>query len=390
MRNLEDIGQFPFTTSDHLQVRGAEFLCVSQSEVERVVTLRIPDSDTIGRRLYFTKDEVEETVDFFHHGMVALVEAGQKVLILIPGERPDTVGDLLVRALARMAVEGIVYGFVKDPEHALREISRLDIDVLVGIPTQILSLVRHDDGDCIRPGRIKSVLLSSDYVSPAIVEELRRAWGCQVFNHYGSAEMGFGGGVECQALRGYHMREADLYFEIVDPQTGKIQQYGQPGEIVFTTLKRRAMPLIRYRTGDLSRFLPGPCPCGSTLRRLDKVRGRINEFVKLGANHWLGTPDLDDNLFSVSELLDYRAVLNDCKGRDQLDIIIDVGSRHGEGVLNKVRNALMETQVLRDAIDDGSVSLGPLTFGSLNPTETSAFKRSVSDHRGDDTRRLRH
>ena len=296
LRNLDDIGQFPFTTSDHLQGRGTEFLCVSQSEIERVVTLRILGSDTIIRRLYFTANEVEQTVDFFHHGMSTLVEAGQKVLILMPGERPDTVGDLLVRALARMGVEGIVYGFVQDAAHALREIDRLNIDVLVGIPTQALSLTRHDDCAFVRTGRIKSVLLSSDYVSPAIVVDLQRAWGCRVFNHYGSTEMGFGGGVECQALHGYHMREADLYFEIVDPQTGKMQQYGQPGEIVFTTLTRRAMPLIRYRTGDLSKFLPEPCPCGSTLRRLDRVRGRISDFVRLGTNHWLGTPDLDDTV----------------------------------------------------------------------------------------------
>lgn len=390
LRNLEDIGQFPFTTSDHLQGRGAEFLCVSQSEIERVVTLRFPGSSATIRRLYFTANEVEQTVDFFHHGMATLVEAGQKVLILMPGERPDTVGDLLVRALARLGVEGIVYGFVQDAAHALREIDRLNIDVLVGIPTQALSLARHDDCAFVRPGRIKSVLLSSDYVSPAIVAEIQRAWVCRVFSHYGSTEMGFGGGVECQALHGYHVREADLYFEIVDPQTGKIQPYGQPGEIVFTTLTRRAMPLIRYRTGDLSRFLTGPCPCGSTLRRLDRVRGRISEFVRLGANHWVGTPDLDDTLFSVSELLDYRAVLNDCEGHDQLNIIIDAGSRQDEGVLNKVRNALMETQALRDAIDDGSVTLGPLTFDLLNPTETSAFKRSVSDQRGHATKRLRH
>ncbi|MGA8832295.1 MAG: DVU_1553 family AMP-dependent CoA ligase [Desulfomonilaceae bacterium] len=387
LRNLEDIGQFPFTTSDHLQGRGAEFLCVSQSEIERVVTLRSPGLDTIIRRLYFTANEVERTVDFFHHGMSTLVEAGQKVLILMPGERPDTVGDLLVRSLARMGVEGIVYGFVQDAAHALREIDRLNIDVLVGIPTQALSLARHDDCAFVRPGRIKSVFLSSDYVSPAIVMELQRAWGCRVFNHYGSTEMGFGGGVECQALHGYHMREADLYFEIVDPQTGKILQYGQPGEIVFTTLTRRAMPLIRYRTGDLSRFLSEPCPCGSTLRRLDRVRGRISDFVRLGTNHWLGTPDLDDTLFAIPGLLDYRAIINDCNHHDKLDMVIDVGSQQSEGVLNKVRNALMETQVLRDAIDDGSLSLGSVIFGSLNPSETSAFKRSVNDHRGEAKKR---
>ena len=92
-------------------------------------------------------------------------------------------------------------------------------------------------------------------------------------------EMGLGGGVECQARRGYHLREADLYFEIVHPQTGEPVTEGETGEIVFTTLTRQGMPLIRYRTGDLSRFIPGQCPCGTTLRTLEKVTRRLSGKV---------------------------------------------------------------------------------------------------------------
>jgi phenylacetate-CoA ligase len=96
-----------------------------------------------------------------------------------------------------------------------------------------------------------------------------------VRNIYGMTEMVFGGAVQCEARSGYHMREADLYFEIVDPVRGHSVPDGEIGEIVFTTLTRIGMPLIRYRTGDLSRFIPEPCPCGSSLRRLDKIAGRI-------------------------------------------------------------------------------------------------------------------
>ena len=71
------------------------------------------------------------------------------------------------------------------------------------------------------PGKPKQVLLSTDHVPQAIVAALESIWGCTVNNHYGMTEMGLGGGVECQARRGYHLREADLYFEIVHPQTGQ-------------------------------------------------------------------------------------------------------------------------------------------------------------------------
>ncbi len=101
------------------------------------------------------------------------------------------------------------------------------------------------------------------------------ALGCEVFAHSGLTETGFGGGVECGAHQGYHLREADLFVEIVDPGTGRPLPDGEPGEIVVSTLCRLAMPLIRYRTGDLGHLLPGPCVCGSPFRRLGAVAGRI-------------------------------------------------------------------------------------------------------------------
>lgn len=92
-------------------------------------------------------------------------------------------------------------------------------------------------------------------------------------------EMGLGGAVSCQNLIGYHFRENDLFIEIVSPETGMPISEGQYGEIVFTTLTRKGMPLIRYRTGDISRWLPGVCPCGSVLKRMDKV---LSRHVKKG------------------------------------------------------------------------------------------------------------
>ncbi len=130
-------------------------------------------------------------------------------------------------------------------------------DSLVGLPGQVLALVRHPAAIMLPPGRIRSVLLSADYVPDAVVREIGRVWGCPVFNHYGMTEMGLGGGVDCRALTGYHLREADLYFEIVDPVDGRPLPEGESGEVVFTTLTRRGMPLIRYRTGRPGRFSPG-------------------------------------------------------------------------------------------------------------------------------------
>jgi phenylacetate-coenzyme A ligase PaaK-like adenylate-forming protein len=121
---------------------------------------------------------------------------------------------------------------------------------------------------------MRTVLLTAEYVSDEALAYVKDAWQCEAFEHYGMTEMGLGGAMSCAAHIGYHPREADMIFEIIDPDSGEPLPEGEPGEVVFTTLTRTAMPLIRYRTGDISRWIPGACPCGSVLKRLDRVRDR--------------------------------------------------------------------------------------------------------------------
>ncbi len=387
LQHLEYFQNLPFTTVEDLRTKGPEFLCVSQNEIKRVVTLPDSDPTTEPRRVYFTADEIDLTLDFFHHGMMSIVQPGQKVLILMPGERPDSVGDLLARALSRMDVQGTVHGLVQDPGFTIQEILRIRPDALVAIPVQALSIVRHEDSSLIPKGLIKNVLLSSDYVSPAIVAELGRVLKCGVFNHYGTTEMGFGGGVECSALQGYHLREADLFIEIVDPVSGLPQPDGICGEVVFSTLTRRGMPLLRYRTGDLSRFLTDPCPCGTVLRRLDTIRGRLTDFVRLGQSHWLSISDLDDILFSVPGVLNFSAVLTNDHEKDILEIKIKTGNPEERSILETVFSVLTHAHVLSEAITDGSLSLKSVTFDKESLVNPSAVKRAIQDKRK--TARLR-
>jgi phenylacetate-coenzyme A ligase PaaK-like adenylate-forming protein len=154
--------------------------------------------------------------------------------------------------------------------------------------------------------QLHSIVLCSDYVPESIVRTLRQVCGCEVFQHYGTTEMGLGGGVDCHAHMGYHLRQADLYFEIVSPATGDPVPDGEMGEVVFTTLHRTGMPLIRYRTGDLSRFLTGPCACGSIVRRLEKIRSRVDGLVSLGTYGSTSIAELDEILFDLPGLQDFR------------------------------------------------------------------------------------
>ena len=312
LASLSDIGRIPFTTSSELAADPFGFLAVSQDEIAHIVTLRTSGSTGEAKRIFFTEGDLEPTVDFFHHGMSTMVQPGQKVAVLMPCERPDSVGDLLIRGLRRMDVAALPYGPVADPSTRRGQSPLSAPTASSAYPSRRSPWPSRPQGAAIGrsdAGVLESVLLSTDYVPRAIAGRLEERWGCRVFNHYGMTETGLGGGVECAALEGYHLREADLFFEIVDHETGAPCPDGAVGEVVFTTLTRKGMPLIRYRTGDIARMIPDSCPCGSALRRMGRASGRWDGAIRLGPGFALTLPDMDEALFGLSGLLDYRAAL---------------------------------------------------------------------------------
>ncbi len=375
---LSEIARIPFTTPSELIDDPSGFLAVRQDDVARIVTLRTSGSTGEAKRLFFTEEDLELTVDFFHHGMSTLVRPGQRVVVLLPGERPDSVGDLLIRGLRRMDVHALAYGPVTDPLHAAEAVASYQAHCLVGIPTQVLAVARTRRGCAIGKASIESILLSTDYVPRAIAETLEEVWGCRVFTHYGMTEMGLGGGVECEALDGYHLREGDLYFEVVDHETGEVCPDGAIGEVVFTTLNRRGMPLIRYRTGDIARIIPEPCPCGSSLRRMERVRGRWDGAVRLGPESTLTLSDMDEALFRLTGLLDYRVTVS--KGRDgRFRLRIDVHRAEGTAPTDReVLQRLNEVDAVRLGIAGANLEIPSVRFSADGRwTTTGVSKRKI-------------
>ena len=379
--DFQEFESLPFTTAQDLAGNPLEFLSVSQSDVARVVTIRSSGTTGQPKRVFFDKADLDLTVDFFQHGMSALVQAGQRVLILMPGGMPGSVGDLLVEGLARMGAAGIVHGPVQEPADALDEILAHRAECLVGIPVQVLSLVRHPESARIPRGFIRSVLLSTDYVPESIVAEIQRTWGCRVYQHYGMTEMGYGGGVECDAQDGYHLREADLLVEIVDPATGRKLPDGVSGEVVVTTLTRRAMPLIRYRTSDMARILPEYCPCGSSLRRLSKVQGRLANAAALGSLNRLHMAALDEALFAIPDVLNFQAELIPANGFSRLCITVHCDPCRFPDTLARVREALARVPAVRDAVAQRLLDIDPIRLSPENWFTTGAAKRTLIDRR---------
>ncbi len=337
--SLEQLRNLQFTTDQQVRDDPHGFLCMSPGRVERIVTL--PTSGTTGppKRLFFSAADQELTRDFFHHGMSTLVEPGDRVGILLPGSLPGSVGTLLDEGLARMEVTSVVLGPVHDPEETLARLAGERCTAIVGIPVQVLELARLNRARPQYRLAVRSVLLSTDRMPQAALEAIQSIWSCTVFDHYGMTEMGLGGGVDCAARVGYHLREADLLFEIVDPVTGQPVLEGEPGEVVFTTLTRDAMPLVRYRTGDVSRFIPGACPCGSVLRRLAHIDARLDSAVPIGAR-CITQKELDECLLPLPGVVDVRGTVEYQNDSARLRVAVKWCAGYAPLDTLKLKNAL--------------------------------------------------
>ncbi|HNR11949.1 MAG TPA: AMP-binding protein [Thermodesulfobacteriota bacterium] len=379
---LEDLAALPVTTSKDIRNNPLHFICGSQDEIERVVTLASSGTTGEPKRIFFTRQDQEETMDFFRVGMSALVEAGDRVLILFPGERPGSAGDLLLRALDRIGVRGIPHGLVHDISSTLDIIGGEKVDCLVGIPYQILALTR---GKALRrttrPYRLKSILLSGDYVSPALIATIEQEWACAAFIHYGMTEMGLGGAVQCGARVGLHPRESDLYFEIIDPVTSVSVPPGEEGEIVFTTLTTGGMPLIRYRTGDVSRFLPDPCLCGTMLRRLDRIKDRVSGSVELAEGARLTMPDLEDALCPIEGLLGFSATIDRYSTQERLTVRAEFLESHRDAAIRALDAALNTLPAIRVARATSALIVSVETGSGYTLGTAGLSKRRILDQR---------
>jgi phenylacetate-CoA ligase len=370
---MDDIERIPTMSSSDIAGNPGSLVCVPQSEISRIVTLDTSGTTGNPKRIYFTEDDLELTVEFFMHGMKTLVGSEDKVLILLPGEKFGSVGYVLREALSRIGVFSEVHGVINDMDRCIADIKRLGINCLVGIPVQVLGL------SCVANMQgitgINSVLLSADYVPEPVAERIEENLGCTVYSHYGMTEMGFGGGVECSAFEGYHLRESDLYFEILDPDSGMTLEDGLLGEVAFTTLNRKGMPLIRYRTGDISRMIAGGCGCGSSFRRLDKIMGRMSDFIELSPGIFISLPELDEVVFKVRGVVNYKVKLYKGSFTNAIKLLIKT-SPEFTGT-DQVVEKLMENRKIRVAALRGQLIVMPVGFLDYVECSTGMVKRKI-------------
>ena len=329
LQTRADLALLPLLTARDLLE--ADLLAVSQSQVQRVMTLHTSGTTGPAKRLSFVADDVDATRDFFLHGMQSLITGADRVLVLLPAHTPASTGAMLLEALQGAGIWAQGCWPPPQDDAVTPLVREQHITSVVGLPQHLLAFAEAAPAGCIN-----TMLLCADYAPPALQRRIETACGCTTFLHYGSTESGLGGAVECGWHDGCHIWESALLVEIIDPQTGTPCPDGQPGEIVFTTLNRAAMPLIRYRTGDLATLDRSTCPCGGKTARLHAICGRLTSYP-LHAGGSLTSRELSDALYAVPGLLDYRAQLSQESPTmpDRLDLEVLTRSTPGQSNLEK-------------------------------------------------------
>ena len=172
--------------------------------------------------------------------------------------------------------------------------------------------------------RLKKGVIGSERWSAKMRRRIAEGLGIELYDIYGLTEIyGLGIGINCKYNTGMHCWDDYLYIEIIDPQTLRPVPDGEMGEIVITTLVKEGAPLIRYRTHDLSRIIPGECPCGSRFPRLDTIMGRTDDMMKIkGVNVF--PSQIEEILQSFPEVSsEYQIRISHLDGKDTMRIYVE-------------------------------------------------------------------
>ncbi len=271
VRRPEDLGDVFTTPQDLLERPAEDFLCREpQAVFETTGTSGDP------KRVYFSYAELDlagryEAAALYHNG----VRPGDRVVCTFDAGYWISSWVSFLGA-KRLGVFCSAIGKPR-PDEFYPRLGRYGYNVIIADPTWLVSLSEIAEKKGTYP--VKLIMAAGDRMTDAYREYVEGVWKAPVLLGYGSTEMGGGAGMECRRHDGYHLDEYNLLFEVIDPDA---EGYG---ELVVTTLSRRTMPFIRYRTRDVTRLIAAPCACGVTLRRIARIKGRRDEMVVMGAGN---------------------------------------------------------------------------------------------------------
>lgn len=277
----EDFLKIPFT--DKADLRNAYPLGIQAVPEEQVVRIH-SSSGTTGKPViipYTAKDVDDWATMFARCYEIAGITPKDRIQIT-PGYGLWTAGIGFQAGCEKLGAMAIPMG-PGNTEKQLQMMIDLGSTVICATSSYALLLAEEINRRGIRDKiRLKKGVIGSERWSEAKRKYIAEALGIELYDIYGLTEIyGPGIGINCPGETGMHIFDDYLYTEIIDPKTGEVLPDGEEGEIVITTLVKEGAPLIRFRTHDLSRILPGECRCGRTYPRLDIIKGRSDDMFKV-------------------------------------------------------------------------------------------------------------
>ncbi|HQB14031.1 MAG TPA: phenylacetate--CoA ligase, partial [Syntrophales bacterium] len=230
--------------------------------------------------------------------------------------------------------------------------------------------------------KIRIAYVGAEPHSEKMRQKIEALYGFKAYNSYGLSEMnGPGVAFECPVQNGLHIWEDNFIAEILDPATLQPVPDGEEGELVLTTLRREGMPILRYRTKDLTRIIPGDCPCGRTHRRIERIKGRTDDMMILkGVN--IFPIQIEKKLMEIPGVGKNFLIILDREGfNDHMTVKVEVERQFFDGDLKhleQLRKRIVE-ELKSDILITPKVDL--VTPESLPQSEGKA--KRVIDNRKD-------
>jgi phenylacetate-CoA ligase len=182
---------------------------------------------------------------------------------------------------------------------------------------------------------LKKGVIGSERWGEKMRNRIANELGVELYDIYGLTEIyGPGIGINCVHQSAMHMWTDYLYYEIIDAKTGELMPEGEVGELVITTLRKEGAPLIRYRTHDLTRSIPGKCVCGLDYPRIDRIIGRSDDMVKVRGS--IIYPSRVDELLTTIDGVssEYQIIIDHLNGRDILTLYFETALEQGDASAN--------------------------------------------------------
>ena len=283
IRTVADVERLPLTTKEDLRENWPYgFLACSRDELIRMHS----SSGTTGRAtvVFHTASDIEAWANLVARSMymtgMRRSDVFQNMMTygLFTGGLgfhygAEKIGALVIPAGA---------GNSKRQIQLMRDFETTAIHIIPSYALHLSSVFAEVGVDPRRDTKLRTAFIGAEPHSEKMRRKIEELYGFRAFNSYGISEMnGPGVAFECPEQKGMHIWEDNFIVEIIDPVTLKPVPEGGEGELVMTTLLREGMPVLRYRTKDLTRIIPGPCPCGRTHRRIDRIKGRTDDMMIL-------------------------------------------------------------------------------------------------------------